>query len=488
MRKVFLLYVSTLLVFGVGIFMTLQLGLRLRSDQIGPDQTNRPPISANSPPDVSIQFVARDLAGGLQENLRNPLSVLLLQVIVILLTAKIVGGFFRKLGQPRVVGEMISGILLGPSLLGWLSPSTMRFIFPSSGLESLGLLSQVGIILFLFIVGSELDIKDLRQKLGSVVLISHASIIVPFFLGMAFSLLIFRSFAPAHVSFAAFALFIGLAMSITAFPVLARIIAERGLSKSPLGSISLACAAIGDVTAWCLLAVVIAIVKTSGLPSALLTILLVLLYIMVMLFLVKPQTDRFISARTKDKTQSSVLTVSLLLFLFISALFTQAIGIHALFGAFLAGVILPSDANLRRFLTDRLELFTASFMLPLFFAFTGLRTQVGLLNDWSSCLTCTGVIAIAILGKFGGSMLAAHWTGMNRHDSLTLGILLNTRGLMELVVLNIGYDLGILSPRIFSMMVLMAVTTTFMAGPLLSLLELQVRKDVVFTDESGIAV
>jgi Kef-type K+ transport system membrane component KefB len=488
MRKVFLPYFLTLLVFGLGIFITLHLGVRLQSVQSGPDQRNLPSISANSPPDGTVQFIARNIAGASRENLRNPLSVLLLQVIVILATAKIVGGLVRKLNQPRVVGEMISGILLGPSLLGWLSPGTMRFIFPPLSLESLGLLSQVGIILFLFIVGSDLDPKDIRQKLSSVVLISHASIIVPFFLGMAFSLLIFRSLAPANVSFTAFALFMGLAMSITAFPVLVRIIAERGLSKSQVGSISLACAAIGDVTAWCLLVLVIAIVKTGGWPSALLTILLVLLYIMVMLFVIKPQTDRFILARTKDETQSRMLTLSLLLFLFMSALFTQAIGIHALFGAFLAGMILPSDANLRRFLTDRLELITVSFMLPLFFAYTGLRTQVGLLNDWSSWFTCAGVIAVAILGKLGGTMLAAYWTGMRRSDSFTLGILLNTRGLMELIVLNIGYELGILSPRIFSMMVLMALSTTFMAGPLLSLVKFQMRKDVELANETGIAV
>lgn len=400
------------------------------------------------------------------------MSVLLLQVIVILAAARFVGALLRKVGQPTVVGEMIAGILLGPSLLGWLSQPTMTFLFPSDSMGALRLLSQIGVIIFMFAVGTEVNIQHLRQKAHAAVMVSHASIVVPFFLGATLALIIFRSVAPAHISFTAFALFMSVAMSITAFPVLARIIEERGLTHSYLGNTAIACAAVDDVTAWCLLAVVIAIVKASGVGSAILTISLSLLFIGLMLFALKRPADRLISAYLETESQRRGLIAIILIFCLSSALITEVIGIHALFGAFLAGVIMPSTAGLRKFLFERIEIFSSSFLLPLFFAFTGLRTQIGLLNTWSDWLICAGVIAVAIAGKFGGSALAARWTGMNWRDSLSIGALMNARGLMELIVLNIGYDLGILSPRIFSMMVIMALITTFMTGPLLSLIEL----------------
>jgi Kef-type K+ transport system membrane component KefB len=336
-------------------------------------------------------------------------------------------------------------------------------------LGALGLLSQVGVVIFMFVVGMGVDLEHIREKAHAAVLVSHASIVVPFFLGAAFSLFIYRASAPSNISFTAFALFMSVAMSITAFPVLARIIEERGLSKSYLGTTAIACAAVDDVTAWCILAIVIATVGTAGLASALLTILLTLIFIALMLFVLKPRAARLVADDFEADARGSGLLALVLMFVFASALVTEGIGIHALFGAFLAGVVMPPHAGLRKLLTERLGGFTSCFLLPLFFAFTGLRTQVGLLNDWSSWLTCAGIIAVAIAGKLGGSMLAAYWTGMNWHDSLSLGILMNTRGMVELIVLNIGYDLGILGPRIFSMMVIMAITTTFMTGPLLSL-------------------
>jgi Kef-type K+ transport system membrane component KefB len=241
------------------------------------------------------------------------------------------------------------------------------------------------------------------------------------------------------------------------------------LSRTPLGSTAIACAAVDDVTAWCILAAVVALVESTGLGGAALTILLTLGFIALMLFVLKPRAQRLVVGAVEDGSPRGGLLAGVLIFVFVSALVTEVIGIHALFGAFLAGSVMPADAGLRKFLTERLGGFTSCFLLPLFFAFTGLRTQIGLLNDWSDWLMCAGVVAVAVAGKLGGSMLAAYWTGMNWRDSLSLGILMNTRGMVELVVLNIGYDLGILSPRIFSMMVIMAVTTTFMTGPLLSL-------------------
>jgi Kef-type K+ transport system membrane component KefB len=323
----------------------------------------------------------------------------------------------------------------------------------------------------MFVVGLDLNLRHLRLKAHTAVLVSHASIMAPFLLGIGLSLLIYTSLASANVSFTAFALFIGIAMSITAFPVLARIIEERGLTKTALGSTAIACAAVDDVTAWCMLAIVVAIAKANGLAGSLMTILLTLVFICAMLFLLKPCAERLLGERLRNGLMSKRIVTLILMIVFTSSLLTELIGIHALFGAFLAGVIMPSHEGLRNFLRERIEPFSAGFLLPLFFAFTGLRTQIGLLNDWQSWLMCLAVIAVAIAGKLGGSMIAARWTGMNWQESFSLGALMNTRGLVELIVLNLGYDLGILPPKIFGMMVLMALATTFMTGPLLSLVE-----------------
>jgi Kef-type K+ transport system membrane component KefB len=369
------------------------------------------------------------------------------------------------------MGEMVAGIVLGPSVVGLISPQTMAFLFPSSSMATLGLLSQIGVVLFMLTVGMELDIQHLREKASAAILVSHASIVVPFFLGTSLALSLYPTLAPANTSFTAFALFMGIAMSITAFPVLARILEDRGLTQTHLGSVAIVCAAVDDVTAWCLLAIVIAIVKSGALGVSVVTVLLVILFIGIMLFLIKPRIENLIVV-DKEKHGKGLLA-GLLAFVLASALVTEIIGIHALFGAFLAGVVMPSDPGFRSFVKEKLESFSSAALLPLFFAFTGLRTQIGLLNDWSSWLTCFGIILVAVAGKLGGSMLAARWTKMSWRDSVSIGILMNTRGLVELVVLNIGYDLGILSGRIFAMMVIMALVTTFMTSPLLSLLKLK---------------
>ena len=463
MRKNLLFYLITLLVFGSGIYLVLDYGAQLSPVAYVPEAASGSALPAAAPASG-----APDLA--LLDRLHTPLGVLLLQLIVIILAARAIGAVFLRIGQPAVVGEMLAGILLGPSLLGLILPQAQAFLFPAASLGALSLLSQVGVILFMFVVGIEVDLQHLRKKAQAAVLVSHASIVVPFFLGVAFSLLIYQTLAPATIAFSAFALFMGIAMSITAFPVLARIIEERRLARTPLGMIAIACAAVDDLTAWCMLAVVVAIVKADGLIGASLTIALALVFIFAMLFVVRPQAARLLRAEDFDETHSKGLVAGVLIFVFASALLTEAIGIHALFGAFLAGMVMPSNSRLRSFLRERLETFSAVFLLPLFFAFTGLRTQIGLLDDWPSWLLCAGLIAVAIAGKLGGSMLAARWTGMGWKDSFSIGILMNTRGLVELIVLNIGYDLGILSPRIFTMMVLMALVTTFMTGPILSLL------------------
>lgn len=457
-------YAAVIAVFGTGIGLVLHFGSGLRST-----------AAPESPAALEHALLAgtHKAVGGplgfVFAHLKEPLSLLLLQVVVIVLAARLLGSVSPRIGQPPVIGEMIAGILLGPSLLGLAAPETQALLFPADSLGTLRLLSQIGVILFMFVVGIELDVDHLRHKADAALLVSHASIVVPFFLGTACALVLYRFVVPAGIPFTGFALFLGVSMSVTAFPVLARIIEERGLSRTFLGTTAITCAAVDDVTAWCLLAVVVATVSADGLAGALVTIALTGLFIVVMLFLVRPRIGRW--RRNGAQIGTTGFLALVFSFVFVSALATEVIGIHALFGAFLAGVCMPRDPALRQFLRERLETFSSVFLLPLFFAFTGLRTQVGLLDDWKSWLLCASVVLVAIAGKLGGSTLAARWTGMSWGDSFALGALMNTRGLVELIVLNIGYDLGLLSPRIFTMLVLMALLTTLMTGPLLSLIE-----------------
>jgi K+:H+ antiporter len=472
-------YLALLLVFGAGIWLILAFGSRFYSERpVRLSSADSTAIASPTPPAQSEKEIS--YAGKIfRENLRNSLSILLLQLVVIIVSARLIGKLFQKIGQPPVLGEIVAGIVLGPSLLGLISPNTMAFLFPASSMETLKLLSQIGVALFMFVVGMELNVGELRQKARTAVMVSNVSIVVPFFLGVAVALWLYPSLAPEKTSFTAFALFMGIAMSITAFPVLARILSDRRMSQTALGSIALTCAAVDDVTAWCVLALVIAVAQSGGVAASLLTITLALAFICLMLFIIKPQLGRLLSASSNPAKHSRGLVAGVLAFVFACALLTEAIGIHALFGAFLAGVVLPSTDGLRVMLKEKLETFSAVALLPLFFAFTGLRMQIGLLNDWQSWLICAVIVAIAIAGKLGASMLMARWTGMAWRDSFALGVLMNTRGLVELIVLNIGYDLGILSARTFAMLVLMALITTFMTGPLLALVKIGTQREAV---------
>lgn len=463
MRRNLLVYVVLLVVSIFGISLLLNVGSRLESGATG--------SAANA--------VEAPAAGGmtaaLQQNAAEPLSLLLLQIVVIVIAARLTGALFARMRQPAVIGEMVAGILLGPSLLGWLSPGGFSFLFPAPSLAALKLFSQIGVILFMFLVGMDLDLRHLREKAHAAVMVSHASILLPMLLGVGLALFLFRSQAPAGVAFSSFALFMGIAMSITAFPVLARILEERGLAKTPLGSASIACAAVDDVTAWCILAVVVAIARAQGIAPALLTIVLALAFVITMIAFIRPWVERTLGRN--GRSHGRLWVAGTVIFAFASAWITEMIGIHALFGAFLAGVVAPPQKEFRAALREKLEVVVTVFLLPLFFAFTGLRTQIGLLDDAKSWLICAAVIAIAVAGKLGGSMLAARWTGMGWRDSFSVGALMNTRGLMELIVLNIGYDLGILSQKIFAVLVLMALVTTFMTGPLLELVEARKRRE-----------
>jgi len=403
-------------------------------------------------------------------NLHHPLALLLSQIVTIILAARLLGWICIKIKQPSVIGEMIAGIILGPSLLGMYFPEFSAFLFPKESLGNLQFLSQIGLILFMYIVGMELDLSVLRKKAHDAVVISHASIIIPFALGIGLSYFIYQEFAPEGVQFTSFALFIAIAMSITAFPVLARIVQERNLQKTKLGTIVITCAAADDITAWCILAAVIAIVKAGSFTSSIYVILMAIGYVFLMIKLVRPFLKRIGDLQAEKSAINKPMVAIFFLTLILSAYATEVIGIHALFGAFMAGAIMPENAKFRSLFIDKVEDVALVLLLPLFFVFTGLRTQIGLLNESHLWITAGGIILVAVVGKFAGSALTAKFLGINWKESLTIGALMNTRGLMELIVLNIGYDLGVLSPEIFAMMVIMALFTTFMTGPALDLI------------------
>jgi Kef-type K+ transport system membrane component KefB/nucleotide-binding universal stress UspA family protein len=394
--------------------------------------------------------------------------ILLLQIGVILVVSRIASALFRRIGQPQVVGEMAAGILLGPSLFGWLAPSMSAAIFPPESLVHLNTLSQVGLVVFMFLVGLEFDPKLLRGRGHAALVTSHVSIVAPFFLGSLLALLLYPQLSDDSVSFDGFALFMGAAMSVTAFPVLARILQERNLMRTKVGAIAIACAAVDDVTAWAILAVVVAIVRANSLHTPLwLTLTGSVIYVGVMLVVVRPAL-RLLEKRYHYRGRVSQDLVAVVLVLVLaSAWTTEWLGIHALFGAFCFGAVMPKDRGLVHELTDKLEHVTVVLLLPIFFANAGLRTSIGLVSGAEMWSFFGLIMLVAVGGKLGGSAIAARMTGLGWREASAIGILMNTRGLMELVILTIGLDLGVISPALFAMLVMMALATTFMTTPML---------------------
>ena len=425
-----------------------------------------------------------DFLASMQYNFQDPLAILLAQIITIILVARVFGWIFKKIGQPSVIGEIIAGIVLGPSLLGLYFPEFSSTLFPVESLGNLKFLSQIGLILFMFVIGMELDLKVLKNKANDAVVISHASIVIPFALGIGLSYFVYNQFAPEGVKFLSFSLFMGIALSITAFPVLARIVQERGIHKTKLGAIVITCAAADDITAWCILAVVIAIVKAGTFVSSLYIIMLAILYVVAMIFIVKPFLKRIGDLYGSKDTIIKPVVAIFFLVLILSSYATEVIGIHALFGAFMTGAIMPDVSKFRTIFIEKVEDVALILLLPLFFVFTGLKTEIGLLNDPYLWKVTGFIILVAVVGKFLGSALAAKFVGQSWRDSLTIGALMNTRGLMELIVLNIGLELKVLTPEVFTMMVIMALVTTFMTGPALDLINYIFKtKDGVETTE-----
>jgi len=397
----------------------------------------------------------------------EPIVLVLIQIVVVIGFSRLMGAACRQIQQPLVIGEIIAGILLGPSLLGLVAPDFKLWLFPIETLPYLNILSQIGLIFFMFLIGLELNPKYLSGQLETAILTSHVSILVPFSLGSILALLLYPLVSNGDVSFTAFALFLGAAMSITAFPVLARIITENNLQGTKLGTLALTCAAVDDVTAWCLLALAIAVARTGTISGAFPTIILAIIYIALMVTFGRKLLQKLLIHYKRTGRLTQLTLAGIYMGIVISAIITELIGIHFIFGAFLLGAIMPKNAGLVKELAEKTEDFVLIFLLPIFFAYSGLKTEVGLLNRPELWLLCGAVLAVAIIGKYVGTYVAARVSGVNNRDASALGWLMNTRGLTELIVLNIGLSLGVITPLLFTMLVIMALVTTFMTSPLL---------------------
>lgn len=450
-----LLYYGTLLIIGIATVLYLSYKTNLSS---GPME------------DTTLGNAFEIFVDVLNGHLVSSFGLLLLQVIVILIFARLVAWTFTKMGQPSVVGEILAGIMLGPSVLGWLWPEAFLFLFPESSLHNINLLSQFGLILFMFVIGMELDLEEIKDKLRQSIVIAHSGIIVPFVLGALLSVVLFEEYGGSESTVLTFALFVGISLSVTAFPVLARIIQEQGKMKSHLGVLSMASAANGDITAWCLLAVIIAIAQAGSPLSALYTVFFAAIYMLIMFVVVRP-TFALIGAtyKTREVAGKGVVALSFVVLL-ISAYITEILGLHALFGAFIAGVVMPNNLSFRHMLTEKVEDVSLSIFLPLFFVSSGLSTQIGLLNTSTHWWLTLIITLVAIVGKVWGTYMACRVVGEGRRDSLYMGVLMNTRGLMELVILSMGLELGIISLEIYTMLVIMTLVTTFMTTPTLNLI------------------
>jgi Kef-type K+ transport system membrane component KefB len=400
------------------------------------------------------------------------LFILVLQVTVVLAACRVTGSIFKRLNQPRVVGEMFAGILLGPSFLGWIAPHFSTYLFPPHSLGFLNALAQIGVIVFMFLVGLNINPKELKHEGHAAVLASHVSITAPFLLAAFLALYLYPRLSDDSVAFTSFALFMGAAMSITAFPVLARILAERKMLHSRLGTVAIACAAVDDVTGWIILAYIVVLIRTEHSATSIWMVLAgITAFALVMIYVVPRLLERiFLNAYKKWGSLSENRMAFMMFLVLASALCTERLGIHLLFGAFLLGAIMPKDPQFVRYVRDRFETITVTLLLPLFFAFTGLRTDIALVKGPTMWMYCGLIVIVATAGKLGGSTIAAYLTGMPLRESFGLGTLMNARGLMELVILDVGLDIGVISPALFSMMVVMALVTTFMTSPVLNLI------------------
>ena len=454
-----LFYVLMIFVFGTLIYFLAVLGGRL-------EQKDLIMAATSAPKNLSEGFAIFQTS--LMHHVEGPFGLLLLQILIILFTCRIFGWLFQKMGQPTVIGEVIAGIVLGPSVIGSLFPDFFNWLFRADSLANIGTLSQFGLILFMFAIGLELDLQEVRKRFKETVLISHAGTIFPFFCGMLISYFIYDKYAYDTTPYLSFALFVGISMSVTAFPILARIVQERGLTKSRLGTITLASAANGDITAWCLLAVIVAISQAGSMLSALFNILFSGAFILFMFFVVRPFLRTLGQIYHNKEVVSKGLIGLMFFILVLSAYLTEVLGLHALFGAFMAGVVMPENVKFRNIMTEKVEDVALALFLPLFFVSTGLRTEIGLLNSPELWMMCALFIVVAVGSKVVGAYVPSRFIGESRKNSLYIGALMNTRGLTELIILGIGYEMKILAPEIFVILVLMTLVTTVITTPIVS--------------------
>lgn len=420
----------------------------------------------------------QSFVGSVRAHAASDIGMLLIQLVVILLVVRVVGWLFARLHQPTVIGEILAGILLGPSLLGAVWPEAMETLFPVHSLGNLELLSQFGLILFMFTIGMELRMKDLKGQAQQAFVISQSGIIFPFILGilLTYGLYSRPELLSEGSSFLSLALFVGISLSITAFPVLARIIQERSLSHSHLGRLALSTAAMGDIVAWLMLAAIMAVSQGGSFTSALYNMLFLALYLAVIFGILRPLFG-LLGRRVRHR---EVLSKSLMGLIFIllmaSAYFTEIMSMHALFGAFMLGLVMPENLDFRVIVKEKVEDLALLLLLPLFFVSSGLRTELGLVNTPELWALFGIFTLVAVVGKMGGTYLAARSCGIQRRESLYLGAYMNTRGLMELVVLRIGLDLGVLSTVLFTILVMMTLVTTIMTAPTLQLIDWLLKK------------
>ena len=395
---------------------------------------------------------------------------LLLQLTVILVTARVLALLLQRLGQPPVIGEMLAGLALGPILFGALAPDLHASLFPPGRLGALEGLSQLGLVLFMFIVGAELRAPaDARRQIAAAGWIGTLGVLLPMALGLAIAPLLHDRFAPAGVGQVPFALFMATSMAITAFPVLARILKDSGMTRSPIGQLALASTAVADVLAWCALAFVVAAISThGGWPGFARTVGGLIVIAIVCFGVLRPLLARLLARKASDGCPDSALLGLLLILAFAMAAATEWLGLHALFGAFLFGACLPRDDRLLDHLVERIEHVAVLVLMPVFFALAGLDTTAQAFTGGGG-LALLLVLAAAVVGKVIGAGAGARISGLGWRDSAAIGSLMNARGLMELIVLTIGLDAGVIGPEMFTMLLIMAIVTTLMATPMLQL-------------------
>jgi Kef-type K+ transport system membrane component KefB len=424
------------------------------------------PAAAGAPAAAASEHVVANK----QRAADGTVAAFFIAIVIVMLFARLTGAAVARIGQPRVMGEVLAGILLGPTLLGRIAPGAEIAVFPSDITPYIGVAANLGLIFYMFLVGLELDATQLKGRVKLALTISNTSLLVPLSLGLLGAIPLYRVLAP-DTNFIAFALFVGVAMSITAFPVLARIVVERRMLKRPLGALALSAAAMNDVSAWLLIALASAFAGTGGAGGVIKTVVLAIAFCLLMAFAVRPVLARAATAHDEMGRLPGGWITAIFAGVLLSSFVTEKIGIAVIFGAFVMGFVMPRHAGLTEDIAHRVEDFVVTLLLPLFFAYTGLRTNVGLLDRPELLFITLGLVGLALAGKYGGTVLAARVMRLGWRESAVLGALMNTRGLTELIVLNLALEKGVISSALFAALVIMALATTFMAGPILQLLD-----------------